>query len=127
MVVECTSILLSSRSSDPTRRLIIERAARGSLSVNELAEPFGILPAGYLASIWRIPERAGLVEKRREGRQQFCCAQAGAAARGIRLDRRNIDSSGTTHSIRLDILLTDLKRQPKERKPHARKTKSSTR
>lgn len=111
--------------SDPTRRLIIERLRRGSLSVNELAEPFGISQQAISKHLAYL-ERAGLVEKRREGRQQFCAlrpAPLREAYDWIEEYRQFWDDA----LDRLDILLTDLQRKPKERKPHARKAKSSNR
>lgn len=113
--------------SDPTRRLIIERLRRGSMSVNELAEPFGMSQQAVSKHLAYL-ERAGLVEKRREGRQQFCAlrpAPLREAYDWIEGYRQFWDEA----LDRLDILLTDLKRKPKpkERQPHARKTKSSAR
>ncbi len=111
--------------SDPTRRLIMERLRRGAASVNELAEPFGVSQQAISKHLAYL-ERAGLVEKRREGRQQLCALKAAplrAAYDWIDEYRQFWDDAFD----RLDILLTDLKRQPKERKSHARKNKSSAR
>ena len=53
--------------SDPTRRAILERLARGEASVSELAEPFAMsLPA--VSKHLRILEHAGLVAREKEGR-----------------------------------------------------------
>ena len=60
--------------SDPTRRTILERLRRGTATVNELAEPFGISQQAISKHVAYL-ERARLVEKRREGRQQFCTLQ----------------------------------------------------
>jgi DNA-binding transcriptional ArsR family regulator len=57
--------------SDPTRRLILERLARGAASVNELAEPFHISQQAVSKHLAYL-ERAELIEKRREGRQRLC-------------------------------------------------------
>ncbi len=55
--------------SDPTRRAILERLARGEASVTELAEPFAdamSLPA--VSKHLRVLETAGLVSRARDGR-----------------------------------------------------------
>lgn len=57
--------------SDPTRRLILERLARGAASVNELAEPFHISQQAISKHLAYL-ERAELIEKRQQGRQRLC-------------------------------------------------------
>lgn len=57
--------------SDPTRRLILERLARGAASVNELAEPFHISQQAISKHLAYL-ERAALIEKRQQGRQRLC-------------------------------------------------------
>jgi DNA-binding transcriptional ArsR family regulator len=53
--------------ADPTRRAILERLARHGATVSELAEPFDMsLPA--VSRHLRVLERAGLLERRIEGR-----------------------------------------------------------
>lgn len=53
--------------SDPTRRAILSRLARGEARVTELAEPFGMsLPA--VSKHLKVLEKAGLVKRRRSGR-----------------------------------------------------------
>jgi DNA-binding transcriptional ArsR family regulator len=53
--------------SDPTRRAILARLARGDASVTELAAPFAMsLPA--ISKHLRVLERAGLVERTKDGR-----------------------------------------------------------
>lgn len=55
--------------SDPTRRAILERLARGEASVTELADPFAnemSLPA--ISKHLRVLETAGLITRRKEGR-----------------------------------------------------------
>ena len=57
--------------SDPTRRGIVERLAKGDASVGELAEPFEMsLPA--ISKHLTVLERAGLVERTKEGRTRRC-------------------------------------------------------
>jgi DNA-binding transcriptional ArsR family regulator len=57
--------------SDPTRRLILERLARGEASVNELAAPFNMTQQAVSKHLAYL-ERAALIEKRQEGRLRFC-------------------------------------------------------
>ena len=53
--------------ADPTRRAILERLARGTSSVTELAEPHDMsLPA--VSKHLRILEEAGLISRTRDGR-----------------------------------------------------------
>ena len=57
--------------SDPTRRAILTRLAQSSETVTRLAEPFPIsLPA--VSKHLRVLERAGLIERERQGRTQRC-------------------------------------------------------
>ena len=61
--------------SDPTRRVILERLRKGAATVNELAEPFGVSQQAISKHLAYL-ERASLIEKRKEGRQQFCSLRA---------------------------------------------------
>jgi DNA-binding transcriptional ArsR family regulator len=61
--------------SDPTRRVILERLRRGAATVNELAEPFGVSQQAISKHLAYL-ERASLIEKRKEGREQFCSLRA---------------------------------------------------
>jgi DNA-binding transcriptional ArsR family regulator len=57
--------------SDPTRRAILARLARGEATVGELARPFRVSrPA--ISKHLRVLERAGLVQREREGRVSRC-------------------------------------------------------
>jgi DNA-binding transcriptional ArsR family regulator len=57
--------------SDPTRRAIVERLARGEASVGQLAEPFDIsLPA--ISKHLTVLEEAGLLVRVKEGRTRRC-------------------------------------------------------
>ncbi len=63
--------------SDPTRRLILNRLRRGTATVTELAEPFGISQQAISKHLAYL-ERTQLIEKRREGRQHFCTLRPAA-------------------------------------------------
>jgi len=107
--------------SDPTRRMILDRLRQGAATVNELAEPFGISQQAVSKHLAYL-ERAHLIEKQREGRQQFCSLRAAAlkdAYTWIDGYRQFWDEA----LDRLDVLLADLQRKPKGNKPHARKAK----
>lgn len=60
--------------SDPTRRAIIERLARGPARISDIAEPFSMTLTGFCKHV-RVLERAGLVRRTRRGREnklQLC-------------------------------------------------------
>jgi DNA-binding transcriptional ArsR family regulator len=54
--------------SDPTRRAIIDRLARGSARISDVAEPFLMTLTGFCKHV-RVLERAGLVRRTRRGRE----------------------------------------------------------
>jgi DNA-binding transcriptional ArsR family regulator len=53
--------------SDPTRRAIIERLARGPARISDVAEPFPMSLTGFCKHV-RVLEAAGLVRRTRRGR-----------------------------------------------------------
>ncbi|MEM7145937.1 MAG: metalloregulator ArsR/SmtB family transcription factor [Verrucomicrobiota bacterium] len=56
--------------ADPTRRAILERLSKGEATVTELAEPLHMsLPA--VSKHLKVLERAGLLQRRRDGRQHI--------------------------------------------------------
>jgi DNA-binding transcriptional ArsR family regulator len=56
--------------ADPTRRAILRRIVEAEVRVTELAKPFAIsLPA--VSKHIRVLESAGLVRRRRKGREHF--------------------------------------------------------
>lgn len=61
--------------ADPTRRAMLADLATGERSVGELAAPFAMSFAGAAKHVG-VLERAGLVERRRAGRQQLCRLKA---------------------------------------------------
>ena len=71
--------------SDPTRRAMVERLARGEATVGTLAEPFDVsLPA--ISKHLRVLERAGLVAQQKDGRSRRCRLEVGPIEAGIGLD-----------------------------------------
>ncbi|MEA2301861.1 MAG: hypothetical protein QOE44_2396 [Solirubrobacteraceae bacterium] len=59
--------------ADPTRREILERLGRGSATITELAEPFGISLTGMKKHV-RVLEAAELVNTEKVGRVRRCTA-----------------------------------------------------
>ena len=57
--------------SDPTRRDILERLARGPATISELARPSGITLPGLLKHV-RVLEEARLVVTEKKGRTREC-------------------------------------------------------
>src|SRR4051794_9758757 len=57
--------------ADPTRRGILERLGRGSATISELAEPFGISLTGVKKHV-RVLEDAELVTSEKVGRTRHC-------------------------------------------------------
>ena len=57
--------------ADPTRLAILERVGRGSATISELAEPFGISLTGMKKHV-RVLEEAELVTTEKVGRARRC-------------------------------------------------------
>ena len=57
--------------ADPTRRDVLERLGRGSATITELAEPFGITLTGMKKHV-RVLEEAELVTTEKVGRARRC-------------------------------------------------------
>jgi uncharacterized protein YndB with AHSA1/START domain/DNA-binding transcriptional ArsR family regulator len=57
--------------ADPTRRGVLERLGRGSATITQLAEPFGISLTGIKKHV-RVLEDAGLVSTEKVGRARRC-------------------------------------------------------
>src|SRR5215212_4806035 len=61
--------------SDPTRRAILSRLARGEASVTQLAEPFEMsLPA--ISKHLKVLQKAGLIKQGREAQWRPCRLEA---------------------------------------------------
>ncbi|MFD5266402.1 ArsR/SmtB family transcription factor [Streptomyces sp. NPDC058335] len=69
--------------SDPTRRGVLRRCARGDLSVSQLAAEYPMSFAAVQKHV-SVLEQAGLVSKRRRGREQLVRAEPDALARARR-------------------------------------------
>lgn len=57
--------------ADPTRRSVLERLGRGSASISDLAQPFGISLTGMKKHV-RVLEAAELVATKKVGRTRRC-------------------------------------------------------
>lgn len=57
--------------ADPTRRAVLERLGRGSATITELADPFGISLTGMKKHV-RVLEEAELVTTEKVGRARRC-------------------------------------------------------
>jgi DNA-binding transcriptional ArsR family regulator len=57
--------------ADPTRRGVLERLGRGSATISELAEPFGMSLTGMMKHV-RVLEEAQLVATLKVGRARLC-------------------------------------------------------
>src|SRR4051812_14027513 len=57
--------------ADPTRRGVLERLGRGSATISDLAEPYGISLTGMKKHV-RVLEEAGLVTTEKVGRERRC-------------------------------------------------------
>lgn len=57
--------------ADPTRRKVLQMLERGSLSVTELAQPYGMSLPGFMKHL-RVLEEAGLVTRAKDGRVVSC-------------------------------------------------------
>jgi DNA-binding transcriptional ArsR family regulator len=60
--------LVLAAASDPTRRAILERLAKGSARVTDVAEPFR-MSLNAVSKHVKVLERAGLVRRVRRGRE----------------------------------------------------------
>jgi DNA-binding transcriptional ArsR family regulator len=83
--------------ADSTRRDIIRRTATGELSVSRLAEHYPMSFAAVQKHV-AVLERAGLVSKRRHGREQLVRSEP----RTVRLARQALDQLEETWRGRVD-------------------------
>lgn len=100
--------------SDPTRRAILARLARGEMSVKELARPFKI-SAPAITKHLKVLQRVGLISRGRQAQWRPCRLEAKPledVAEWVERYRRYWDGSFD----RLDDYLHEL--QQKEKKPN---------
>jgi DNA-binding transcriptional ArsR family regulator len=100
--------------SDPTRRAILARLARGEMSVKELARPFKI-SAPAITKHLKVLQRVGLISRGRQAQWRPCRLEAKPledVAEWVERYRRYWDGS----LDRLDDYLQEL--QQKEKKPN---------
>lgn len=101
--------------SDPTRRAILARLARGEATVMELADPFEMTQPAVSRHL-KVLEGAGLITRRVDGAKRPC-----------RLDNRGIKPIEQWLAVmhkalarnydRLDSVLADLQRAPSKGEP----------
>lgn len=84
--------------ADPTRRALLERLARGDARVTELARPFD-LSLNAVSKHLQALERAGLVRRRRAGREHILAIDP----RPLAAATTWIDRQRTPWSARLDV------------------------
>lgn len=98
--------------ADPTRRRIVERLARGPLSVGELASGFPISQPAISRHV-RVLEESGLLERRVAGRVHRCSLSPGAMnAASSWIDRQR--KFWTIALDRLDDLLAETSKRKKK-------------
>jgi DNA-binding transcriptional ArsR family regulator len=85
--------------ADPTRRGILERLGRGSATITELAEPFGISLTGLKKHV-RVLEDLELVATEKVGRTRRCSL----GPRGLEDAQRWIEAHRRMLDARLDRL-----------------------
>jgi DNA-binding transcriptional ArsR family regulator len=91
------------------RRSILRELSDGSRSVGELAAPRSISLAGVAKHI-DVLERAGLVVRRRDGRNTFCDLNAAALAEATRV----LDAYRSFWSNQIDSLEVYLRKKRRE-------------
>jgi DNA-binding transcriptional ArsR family regulator len=97
--------------ADPTRRAMLASLAAGERSIGQLAEPHAMSFAGAAKHIG-VLERAGLVERRKAGRQQLCRLKAAPLAEANTW-LRQWETFWTSSLDRLEaIILEDQKAAP---------------
>ncbi len=63
--------LCFSALGDPTRRLILQRLARGEATTSELAEPHDMALPSFMAHLQKL-EAAGFISTEKKGRTRIC-------------------------------------------------------
>jgi DNA-binding transcriptional ArsR family regulator len=105
--------------SDATRRDILRRCADGGPSVSRLAEAYPMSFAAVQKHV-AVLERAGLVTKKRRGREQLVHTDPAAADRV----RQVLDELEQTWRGRAERMSALLARRPKSRRQTQRRTRT---
>ena len=101
--------------ADPTRRAILARLALGEASVGDLQKPFALTQPAISHHL-KVLERAGLIERGREGTRRPCrLAPAGLAPLDAWLS--DLRASLSRSYARLDDLLAEDPPPEKEPEP----------
>ncbi|MFZ6658126.1 ArsR/SmtB family transcription factor [Undibacterium sp. TJN19] len=98
--------------ADPTRRAVIAKLGRGSASIKELAEPFGLGLPTFLKHI-KVLESSGLIASEKVGRVRTCKLKRG----NLSTAQKWFDEQRKAWESRyknLDNLLTTLKGEEDE-------------
>jgi DNA-binding transcriptional ArsR family regulator len=95
--------------SDPTRRAILQRLSHGEARVTDIARPLPMSLNGVSKHI-RVLERAGLVRRRRAGKEHLLSLDA----RPLDDAAEWIDSQRAAWTARLDALDALLQRRGRE-------------
>jgi DNA-binding transcriptional ArsR family regulator len=96
--------------ADPTRRGMLASLALGDQSIGELAEPYRMSFAGAAKHV-KVLESAGLVARRKAGRQQICSLNAAPLAEAEQWLRQ----WEKFWTVRLDRLEAALERKQEEK------------
>ncbi len=97
--------------ADPTRRRIVERLARGSHTVGQLAAEFTVTQPAISRHL-RVLEASGLLKRRIQGRQHYCTL----APEALATTSAWLEKQRTFWTATLDRLDHYLARSPKKRK-----------
>lgn len=95
---------------DPTRRMIIERLARGAATTSELADPHEMALPSFMQHLKKL-EAAGLITTEKKGRTRICQLAPGAFTPA----QNWLTEQGTIWDRRLDQLDTYVSNLMKER------------
>ena len=108
--------------SDPTRRAILARLAKGEASVMELTRPFDMSQPAISRHL-KVLEHAGLVSRGRDAQRRPCRLEAAPLVEANAWIEK-FRELWEQNYLRLDALLDELQTQ---KKSHARKQRSKRR
>ena len=96
--------------ADPTRRAILSRLSRGDARVTDIAEPFDMSLAAVSKHVQTL-ERAGLVRRRRKGREHTLSLDARPLRQVVRWTSR-YERFWNEHLDRLEAFFTQKGQTP---------------